>query len=192
MAYRVSVILLFCIVLVSFGCEDVSDPSPYLDSKVFSLQEKCMTDFSSEKGVCVAILDGEIREKCEEKETACEGKACCVEHFYIRKIKNKPRFIHYNAEYPCYADWLIERYMGDENSPTYHNDIYRAVSMELTSSVIEDIVHISEVLYRPSDQVDGMCRYTIEATIEDLDRGEYTLKLWNPDEQLILSKRFDN
>jgi hypothetical protein len=185
--HRGASIGIFGAILVGFlaGCGSSAVPIPFLVDQRMELQDGCVTDFSSEEGICLRIAqDGTVSEDCEKTERACVG------HFYITEKRGLPFFIHVNAAYPCYPDWLIERYSDPDSEFSQHPD-YRVVSMELANYVTDDIVQLLEILKRSDLQSGETCYYRLEAGIDDLIRGEYGLKLWNPDRVLILETIFE-
>lgn len=174
-----------CIVYILLAaCDGGTTPLPYLVEQRFEVQDECITDFSvDEEGECLVIRDGLASADCQRVEEDC------VEHFYIRKRRGRSAFLHLNAPYPCYPDWLINRY-SDPDSEWYLDETYRVVSIELSSLVIDETVHMIEFLSDQSYQSSETCLYRLEAEIEDLVHGEYTLKLWGPDQALILETEF--
>ena len=134
-------------------------------------------------GECLKIEDGVVSDACLKQEKDC------VEHFYIEKRQGLPHFIHINAKYPCYPDWLIDRY-SNPDSKWYMNGEYRVVSMKMSSLMIDDILQLIEILEREELQSDSMCYYRLEVSVKDLVNGEYGLKLWNPEQELILQHKF--
>ncbi len=166
-----------------FACGDGSTPIPILEDQTFELLDDCVTDFSAEEGDCLSIVDGRVEPFCSAREDQC------VEHFYVTENRGRPFFVHVNAYYPCYPQWVFDRY-NDAESDFFLSDVYRKVSLELASDVVDDNVHIIEVLRDPDIQTDGMCYYRLEASITDLTRGEYNLTLWNPKHELILRTVF--
>lgn len=171
------------IISVALSCGGGWVPVPYMSSQKFEYMSECKKDFSPEVGDCTAIIDGEVQSGCNKIE---EG---CVEHFYLEKRNGRPYFTHFNARYPCYEEWVIDRYSNTE-SPTYRSRAYRVVSMELASHVVDNYVHVIEVLRRQDDQTPGYCYYKLEGAVEMLNDGSYWLKLWNPDRELILKTKF--
>lgn len=179
-----SLIVVSFLMLLLSACGGGSTPIPFLVDSSFALLDTCVTDFSAETGTCLKINDGVVSEDCEKYETEC------VEHFYIDKRRGLPHFIHINAKYPCYPDWLIERYT-DPDSKWYHNGEYRVVSMKMSSIMLDDVLQLIEVLEKQELQSSEMCYYQIETSVDDMINGEYLLKLWNPDQELILKHKFN-
>ncbi len=169
---------------VCLSCGGSSIPIPYLVEQSFDELEECVTDFNAEEGSCISIEDGVVVPFCRKQEDRC------VEHFYIQRKSGRPFIVHINAKYPCYSEWLIERY-SDPDGTWYRHSNYRVVSLELANEVVDDVVHLIEVLRQDDLQTGDTCYYRLEAGIKDLSAGEYGLKLWNPDRQLILGTKFN-
>lgn len=177
-------VLLLSVLGLGLGCGGGSIPIPYLVDQRFELLDECVTDFSAEEGTCLRIHpDGTVDEDCQKSEKTCVG------HFYITTRRGLPLFVHINAAYPCYPDWLIQRY-SDPESKWHHHPDYRVVSLELTNYVTNEIVHLIEILKQPQLQSNQTCYYRLEAGIDDMIRGEYGLKLWTPERTPILETTF--
>ncbi len=171
--------------IIATGCGGSSYPIPYLVDQDYELQEGCITDFSKEVGDCVTLRDGFIDPVCKRVEEEC------LEHFYITRRNGRPYFVHVNAAYPCYPDWIYQEYRN-EFSDYFQDSKYRVVEMQLAGTADDDVVHIVEQLKREELQEPSTCYYRLETSIEDLVKGEYKLKLWSHEKELLLKMDFDN
>lgn|GEM_PF-3537793 len=171
-------------VMLLSACGGGSTPIPFLVDQKLDVLDECVTDFSSESGDCLRIEDGVVSDTCAKVEDKC------VEHFYIDKSRGLPHFTHINAKYPCYPEWLIDRYT-DPDSIWYQHGDYRVISIKMSSLMVDDVLQLIEILEREELQSSQMCYYRLEVSVEDLTNGEYQFKLWNPDQELILQHIFN-
>ncbi len=185
MKHTVFLISVLSVMLLSVACGGGSTPVPYLKDQNFNLLDGCETDFSEEVGACVTLRDGWLDPVCKRNETEC------VEHFYVTKRHGRPFFVHVNAAYPCYPDWIIDAYSNPE-SDYYLDYRYRVVDMQIAGAANDDVLHIIEALHREELQSSQTCYYRLEASVADLTQGSYDLKVWTPDNELIVKIPFDN
>lgn len=210
--------LWFLLIFMS-GCDVTATPVPYMRDQTVETQTVCQTDFSSQQGKCLAVVRGEeaVREYlalCEEEDGACgDSWSCdeihsdrvvcscqlyepalsngCVEHFTLDKRHSKPYFTHVNLPAPCFAPWIQEEY-DNENSDYYHSGLYRVVSLDLASDVVEDNVHLIEYLYPEEFMIEGTCLYSVSGILVELVQGSYTVTLWTNDREPVFETSYDN
>jgi len=170
--------------ILTAACGGGDAPIPYMVDQNYEMQSGCVQDFSAEEGRCIGVVEGEVSPFCAKNEPTC------VEHIYFRTQRGRPHVTHINVRYPCYPDWMYARY-SDPDSKWFRNGRYEAVSLELANDVINNRIHLIEILADSKLQTDSMCYYRIEGAIADLEDGAYDLELWDPERELILHTTID-
>lgn len=166
------------------ACGGSSVPTVALTNQNFSVLDGCQTDFRQEMGTCYIVEGDTLVKGCARVEKDCK------QHFYLGERDGVFTFVHVNVPYPCYSQWVVDGY-NDPDSPYYQNSSFNVVSFQMASLMVDDVVQLYESNLKPDLQTGETCLYRLETGILHLTRGEYKVKVWSPQGDLLFETPFN-
>jgi|GEM_PF-4969516 len=183
--------------LLIMGCDSTPSYSPYIEEASFELNGRCWP-YTADDGTttydcgCEAaynLAKGE-HAKMEVPEAFAD---ICQSRLYMYPKGNSIEITHYNTLLPCFPDDIVGHLLAedeelDDETTEYLNrfEVWMDPASTNGVPVIASVIQLKELIRPVTLLAPELCSYTLRVKIDDVEKGEYDIKLWDRNNKPIL------
>ena len=177
--------------LAAFGCDTTPTYSPYIEETGFELNGRCWP-YAAENGDTVYDCGCEAsfilaKGSYVNMEVPAAFAPACESRLYLHPKGNSIEITHYNTIMPCFPDNIVGHLLNEDGDvddgelATYLARFEANFTSASTNGVpvIASSIQMKEEIRPFSLLAPEMCSYTLRAKIDDVEKGEYEIKLWD-------------